>query len=130
MPPAHPLACRDKVRIRDLLEHPFISRGQGSGTREVISEYLRAAGLDLGDLDTCMELGDPMTLKGAVEAGIGLSILSGATLIKELRLGVLAAVPLDPPMKRRFSFVRQRQKFRVRFTDELLNFAHHYYKAH
>jgi hypothetical protein len=35
-------------------------------------------------------------------------------------------MPLDPPLSRSFSFVRQRQKFRVTVMEELLEFAHAY----
>jgi DNA-binding transcriptional LysR family regulator len=57
---------------------------------------------------------------------MGVSILSRATLSKELELGMLAAVRLDPPLTRPFSFVRQRQKFRLRAMEELLEFARGY----
>ena len=33
---------------------------------------------------------------------------------------------LDPPLERPFSFVHQKQKFRVRVMDELLEFARNY----
>ena len=36
--PGHPLADRTSVSIGDLLEHPYICREEGSGTREVIAE--------------------------------------------------------------------------------------------
>jgi hypothetical protein len=39
---------------------------------------------------------------------------------------MLAAIPLNPPLSRQFSFVRQRQKFRVRAMEELLDFARGY----
>ena len=53
---------------------------------------------------------------------MGVAILSRSTLDKELRLGTLAAVALDPPLERAFSFVHQKQKFRVRAIEELLDF--------
>jgi DNA-binding transcriptional LysR family regulator len=77
-----------------------------------------------------MELGSPEAVKGAVEAGMGVSVLSRTTIHKELRLGTLVAVPLDPPLERPFSFVHQKQKFRVRAMEELLNFARTYCSTH
>ncbi|HIO97199.1 MAG TPA: LysR family transcriptional regulator, partial [Leucothrix sp.] len=56
------------------------------------------------------------------------SILSSVSIAKELKLGTLKFVPLDPPLSREFSFVRQRQKFRVRSMEELLDFARTYCK--
>jgi DNA-binding transcriptional LysR family regulator len=73
-----------------------------------------------------MELGSSEAIKGAVEAGMGVSILSASSISKELKLGILKAIPLDPPLERPFSFVRQRQKFRLRAMEELLAFARSY----
>jgi len=113
-----------------MMGYPYICREEGSGTREVIREYMERAGPNSTDLNAVMELGSPESIKGAVEAGMGISILSLTTLSKELQLGILAAIPLDPPMQRPFSFVHQRQKFRVPAMDELLSFARGYCKAH
>lgn len=128
--PKHPLAKVGKVGPRALLEYPFISREEGSGTREVINEYLESASIHPSELDTIMELGSPEAIKGAVEAGIGISILSRATMIKELKLATLVAVELDPPIERPFSFVHQKHKFRQRAMDELLQFARQYCLDH
>jgi DNA-binding transcriptional LysR family regulator len=40
VPPNHPLANQDKITFSSLLEYPFICREEGSGTREVINDYL------------------------------------------------------------------------------------------
>lgn len=126
VPADHPLAQREAVTAGELVGYPFICREEGSGTREVVTEYLNTQGIDRTDLNECLELGSSESIKGAVEAGMGVSILSRATLGKELDLGMLAAVPLDPPLTRPFSFVRQRQKFRLRAMEELLEFARGY----
>jgi len=126
VPPAHPLADETSVSAAKMLKYPYICREEGSGTREVIVEYLHQVGINPGDLDIIMELGSPEAIKGAVEANIGITILSRATLSKELKLGTLRALPLDPPMERPFSFVHQKQKFRQRAMEELLEFARQY----
>jgi DNA-binding transcriptional LysR family regulator len=69
-------------------------------------------------------------VKGAVEAGMGISVVSIATIQKELKLGTLVAIPLDPALERPFSFVHQKQKFRLRAMEELLSFARQYCKSH
>jgi DNA-binding transcriptional LysR family regulator len=126
VPPSHELANEDVIHAKQLLEYPYICREEGSGTREVIIEYLNGVGLNPNELDIIMELGSPEAIKGAVEAGIGITILSRATLGKELKLGTLRAIALDPPLERPFSFVHQKQKFRQRAMDELLEFARQY----
>ena len=124
--PDHPLAERESISMEGIMSYPFICREEGSGTRDVIMDYMLALGLDRNNLNVWLELGSPESIKGAVEAGMGISIVSIATLEKELKLGSLAAVKLDPPMERAFSFVRQRQKFRLRAMEELLNYAKNY----
>jgi len=125
--PDHELVKRgSKVKPADIKHYPFVSREEGSGTREVILQYLINEGVNPLEMDICLELGSPEALKGAVEAGMGISIISRSTIAKELKLNTLAAMPLDPPLSRSFSFVRQRQKFRVTVMEELLEFAHAY----
>jgi DNA-binding transcriptional LysR family regulator len=128
--PEHRFAKLKKVSVHEFFTEPFISREEGSGTREVIEEYLHQANIPHGNLNIIMELGSPEAIKGAVEAGMGVSILSRATLQKELQLGTLYCIPLDPPLERPFSFVHQKQKFRLRAMDELLNFARQYCGHH
>ncbi len=130
VPPGHELAMRDKVSPKELIDYPFICREEGSGTREVMLDSMSADGGSAGDLNIVMELGSLEAIKGAVEAGMGISVLSSATVVKELKLGTLIAIKLDPPARRPFSFVHQKQKFRVRAMDELLSFARNYCKEH
>ncbi len=125
--PDHELVKRgSNVCAADIREYPFVCREEGSGTREVIMKYLADEGVTAGEMNFCLELGSPEALKGAVEAGMGISILSRSTIDKELKLDTLAELQLDPPLTRPFSFVRQRQKFRVRAMEELLEFAQTY----
>ena len=89
----------------------------------MIVDYLQSAGHDISDLNLTMEFGSPESIKSAVAAGLGISILSIATLDKELELGMLSKLSLDPPLTRPFSIVYQRQKFRLRAMDEFLEFT-------
>ena len=130
VPPQHSLVAEESVKIRELLENAYIAREEGSGTREVIQEYLTELGLQPSDVHVSMELGSPEAIKGAVEAGMGVSIVSEVTIHKELQLGSLVALELDPPIQRPFSFVHQKQKFRQRAMDELLSFARAYCESH
>ncbi|MGB5474145.1 MAG: selenium metabolism-associated LysR family transcriptional regulator [Gammaproteobacteria bacterium] len=130
VPPQHALSDKRKVSLQDLQNQAFIAREEGSGTREVIEEYIAEAGLKATDLNIAMELGSPEAIKGAVEAGMGVSIVSEVTIHKELQLGTLVALELDPPLERPFSFVHQKQKFRQRAMDELLEFARAYCLSH
>jgi DNA-binding transcriptional LysR family regulator len=122
MPPDHPLAKHATLTIDQLMPYQFICREEGSGTREAMFNYLVEQGYPDG-WAVCMELGSPEAIKGAVEAGMGLSVMSKSGIIKELKLDMLASVPLDPPLLRGFSFVRQRHKFRLPAMEALFTFA-------
>jgi DNA-binding transcriptional LysR family regulator len=127
MPPEHELASFDSLTPQQLASYPFICREEGSGTREVIAEYLQ---LINAEPNVCLELGSPESIKSAVEAGMGISIMSCSTVQKELKLNTLVAIPLEPPLQRPFSFVHQRHKFKARAMEELLEFAKQYCEAH
>jgi DNA-binding transcriptional LysR family regulator len=129
VPPNHDLANFESVEIRQLLEYPFICREEGSGTREVINEYLENSACETV-MNISMELGSPEAVKGAVEAGMGVSVVSRATIQKELKLDTLRAINLVPKLERPFSFVHQKQKFRLRAMEELLDFARGYCEDH
>ncbi|MGD8912431.1 MAG: selenium metabolism-associated LysR family transcriptional regulator [Candidatus Thiodiazotropha sp.] len=129
VPPNHDLANYETVEIKKLLEYPFICREEGSGTREVINEYLENNACDTA-MNISMELGSPEAVKGAVEAGMGVSVVSRATIQKELKLDTLRAINLAPKLERPFSFVHQKQKFRLRAMEELLDFARDYCEDH
>lgn len=130
VPPSHPIAALESVTFEKLLEYPFICREEGSGTRDVISGYLEKDSHCQIALKVAMELGSPEAVKGAVEAGMGVSVVSRATIQKELRLATLVEVALAPPLDRPFSFVHQKQKFRLRVMEELLEFARAYCRSH
>jgi DNA-binding transcriptional LysR family regulator len=130
LPPGHPLAQETALTFDRLLAFPFICREEGSGTREVIADYLDQLPDCAASLKVAMELGSPESVKGAVEAGMGVSVVSRTTIQKELRLGTLVAIELDPPLERPFSFVHQKQKFRLRVMEELLEFARAYCAEH
>ena len=129
MPSSHPLTQETSITPSQLVDHPFINREDGSGTRGVIERYFANHDTDIGQFNRLFELGSTEAIKGLVQAGMGVSIVSKATVAKELALGLLATRPLSPPLMRPLYFVRQRQKFRTQVMDELFQFARQYFKA-
>ncbi len=125
-PPNHELASKQQIKPTELLNHPFIFREGGSGTRSVIANYLEQHNLHEDQLNQPFELGSTEAIKGAVQAGMGISIVSKAAMTKELGLDMLRPIPLSPPLVREFYFVRQRQPFRTHLMDELFQFARQY----
>ena len=121
--PGHPLAKLKTVTPKQLLQHAYISREPGSGTREVTDRYFRDAGITPSDVNTVMELGSPDAIKGVVETGLGYAIMSKVIVAKEKQLGVLVALPLAPKLTRTLSLVYPTEKFRSRLVGSFVEFA-------
>jgi len=121
--PSHPLARTGSVAPKMLVEHAYISREPGSGTREVIDRYLQKAGVSPDALQVVMELGSPEALKGLAATGLGFTIMSRATVAKEIRLGQLVRVPLAPRLTRHLSVVYPKERFHSRLVNSFVQFA-------
>lgn len=121
--PSHALARQAAVAPRSLAEHAYISREPGSGTREVIDHYLQKAGLGFDSLQVVMEASSPEALKGMVATGLGFTIMSRATVTKEVRLGDLVAVPLVPPLVRQLAVVHPRERLHSRVVEGFIDYA-------
>jgi DNA-binding transcriptional LysR family regulator len=89
LPSSHALAHKNNISWEDVLAYPFILREQGSGTRRVMEEELLRSGLDPKALNIIMELGSTGAIKSAVEADLGIAILSESSVKHELALGLL-----------------------------------------
>jgi DNA-binding transcriptional LysR family regulator len=121
--PGSELGRSGQVQAARLADLPYISREQGSGTREFADRYFREHGVAPEDLNIVMELGSTVAIKGVAETGLGYSIVSRATVGNELALGKLVAVPLDPPLIRIMSLVYPKEKFRSRRLNAFIEFA-------
>ena len=121
--PGHPLAKSGSVTPQDVFAEPIISRESGSGTREFADHYFRDCGVVPEELNIVMELGSPEAIKGVVETGLGVGIMSRATVVKELRLGTLVALPLNPRLIRTLSVLTPQGKFRSRLVSAFVDFA-------
>lgn len=120
--PFSDLAKIASVSPQQVADHPYISRESGSGTRECIDDFLRMNGVNLDEVNVVMELGSREAIKGAVAAGLGVAVVSCTTVIKEVKLGELIAIPLDPPLRRQLSLVYPQEKFRSKLLQSFLDF--------
>lgn len=121
--PTHALAKHETLKAQDLVAVPLVRREPGSGTREFSDNYLRENGVAPEDINMMMELGSPEAMKAVVETGSAVAIVSRATVVKELKLGTLVAVPLSPPLIRKLSLVHPKEKFRSRLQTTFVEFA-------
>jgi DNA-binding transcriptional LysR family regulator len=121
--PSHPLARETFALPATLIQHPYINREAGSGTREVIDRYLQKAGVSPESLNVVVELGSPEAIKGLVATGLGFAIMSRVIAAKELQLGQLVQIPLQPRLIRNFSVVYPKERFHSRLVAAFLAFA-------
>lgn len=89
--PDHPLANREQVWPMELADFDWITREEGSGTREVMEMALRSFGLPP---QNALVMGGAELLKQSVAAGLGISFLSRLAAADQLALGRLKVVPI------------------------------------
>ncbi|HZL04567.1 MAG TPA: selenium metabolism-associated LysR family transcriptional regulator [Coriobacteriia bacterium] len=99
--PDNPIAKREQIALGDLVDEPFIVREAGSGTRMVVEEVMRRAGVDPAELRVVLELGTNEAVLSAVEGGMGIGVVSAHVSDKALTLGTVARIQaLDFPLTR------------------------------
>jgi DNA-binding transcriptional LysR family regulator len=74
-----------------LSDEILIVREPGSGTREVVAQALAARGIEPKQT---LEIGSTEAIKQAVAAGLGVAIVSSATISDQIKLGRLKVVPM------------------------------------
>ncbi len=93
-PPSHPLARRKKIPLKGLAGESFLIREDGSGTRAAMERLFRDRKVGY---QASMEMSSNETIKQAVMAGMGISLLSSHTVgleLKSRKLVVLDVVGL------------------------------------
>ncbi|WP_298393463.1 LysR family transcriptional regulator [uncultured Azonexus sp.] len=128
--PDYPLAEFPVLRPADLADYEFISREPGSGTREITDAYFAEHGIAPESLKAQMELGSPEALKGVVATGLGFAIVSRAVAAREIALGELRGIPLDPPLKRGLYLIHPQERFQSRVLTTFIDFARRQLKEH
>lgn len=90
--PSYPLASLAKVTLHDLGGIPFVVPEAGSRTRQLVERSLRDAGVPLRIV---MQLPGTEGVKKAVEAGLGVGMVSRYAVEAECRADVLRAIPVE-----------------------------------
>jgi LysR family transcriptional regulator, low CO2-responsive transcriptional regulator len=108
VPAGHPVAGRRGLTLRDFAGESFLVREPESGTRLAVELAARQAGVEL---KVGMELGSNGAIKHAVEAGLGVAVLSSRAVELERRGGSLAVVDIEGfPIRRPWSIVHLRRR--------------------
>lgn len=104
----HPLAEKDHITLDDLIKETMILREVGSGTRLSAAKFL-------GDTmqrfhEPPMVMNSTESIKQAVIAGLGISLLSNATCELEFQNHILTTLPVEgTPIERQWYVVRSRR---------------------
>jgi DNA-binding transcriptional LysR family regulator len=107
-PRSHEWSGAASVPLASLAKVPLLLREQGSGSRRVVEQAIRKAGLPLNQLHIEMELDSTEAIISGVEAGLGLGFVSEWAIGKALRLGAVALVRVDGlDIHRDLTFVRR-----------------------
>ncbi|MFS0871519.1 selenium metabolism-associated LysR family transcriptional regulator [Paenibacillus xylanilyticus] len=94
VPAGHALADRGEVELEEVMAYPFVLREKGSGTRQVMEDQLQKKNIDPQDMNVVMELGSTGAVKSAVEAGVGITMISPSSVQHELALGLVHIVDI------------------------------------
>ena len=105
---SHPLANAKHIPLAQLVEQPLIGRESGSGTRSTLENFL--AEHDYA-YKAAMEMNKNEAIKQAVEAGLGLGVVSLHTVQAELASGQLCVLDVQGfPLKRQWYLVQRQGK--------------------
>ena len=120
VPPDHRWAKRKTVQSPQLVDEAFLISREGSGTRSTIEERLRSRGITLNRV---MEFGNTECVKKAVEAGLGISIISKYAVAREVSLDLIRSIRLTGINTRRdFYIIYLRDKYLNNLVKAFLGF--------
>ena len=104
----HPLANAKHIPLAQLMEQPLIGRESGSGTRSTLENFLAEHDYVY---KAAMEMNKNEAIKQAVEAGLGLGVVSLHTVQAELVSGQLCVLDVQGfPLKRQWYLVQRQGK--------------------
>ncbi len=127
VPSFHPWAKKKEISISDLIKEPFILREGGSGTRQMIEKFLAGHGISAQDMKISMVLGNTEAIKGAVENGLGVSMLSRWAARKECKYGTLQLIRIkEGKVPREFSLILNKNSVSSHAVDEFLTYLKSY----
>jgi DNA-binding transcriptional LysR family regulator len=107
-PFSHPLAKKKNIPLSRIAEEDFVARETGSGTRSATEAFFQSHGLVL---KAAMEMNKNEAIKQAVEAGLGLGVVSRHTVTLELAARRLASLDVEGfPIRRQWHLVHRQNK--------------------
>jgi len=109
MHPAHPLAARPRLSLRELTAHPVALLDDSHATRTLLDRALALEGLTLQTLLTVNTIALATTF---ARSGQALTFVPGLVVRADVKAGLLKTVPIDYPTLAATRFVLCRHKSR------------------
>jgi len=106
----HPLSREQKIPLAHFASESFVVRESGSGTRSAIERFFANHNVDFS---TGIEMTSNEAIKQAVEAGLGLGIVSAHTLELELETQRLKILDVEAFPIQRYWYILQRKGKRL-----------------
>lgn len=120
--PGHPWTKKGSAGIEEMMQEPFILREAGSGTRRSFEQKIIQGGFDPAGLNLCMELGSTRAIITAVQAGLGVSVVSRWAARDALELGRVKRIVIPLDMRRTLYLARSRHSADSSVSDGFLAF--------
>lgn len=119
--PSHPLASLGKLTMKDISGVPLILPEQGSRTRQLVERRLREARMVFR---VAMQLPGTEGVKKAVEANLGIAVVSRAAVETECAVGALHILPVVGwRLTRGMELVFRKQKYFSPVLQQFREFA-------
>lgn len=93
--PDHRWAKKERLTAAELVKEPLLMRESGSGARYFVEEYLEENGVLRQQLRSVLDMNTTEAIISAVEAGLGIGFAPAMAVEKALKLGTVAAIPLE-----------------------------------
>jgi DNA-binding transcriptional LysR family regulator len=127
MPPFHHWAKKSSISVMNLAKEPLIFREEGSGTRQMIEKYFLKHGISPQQIKVSLIMGSTESIKGAVEEGLGVSIVSKWAAKKEKRYGsIKTATFKEEKFLRDFYLLRRKSKESSHTIEKFIAFLKQY----
>lgn len=106
--PNHPLIAKQPIPLYMLQDQSFVVREQGSGTRTAMQRFFSEHDINV---TLSMEMNENEAIKQAVQAGMGLGVVSTHTIELELETKRLVILDVeDFPIMRHWYLVHRKEK--------------------
>jgi len=124
VPPGHPWGLKKTVIIEELIREPMLLREPGSGTRQTFEDKLAGQNIPLHKFNVIMELGSTRSIITAVQAGLGVGVVSSLAAKEPVLSGSVKEVSIESiELKRKLYLSRNLGWIRKYASDKFLDFT-------